>query len=271
MSLSFWSPKGRAGWPRDCDGFVFLGRAVDRMGRAMFGTDWTDDTMIAVYKGPSPPSKPLRRPVRMAVLPARIPNLDPQLEAAEDAVRPLPSRDDSSQLIHALRALAEVNRKRAALVGSMQERVINAASRGDLAFAFRQDGRMKAVEARLWNEPGVETRFARCTFDPAKPFYNSMLPGANHRDLYVTEASLHDFLRMQPEAELVVGSGDLSSFSPLLQFAVRLALKWKTDSAWTPPKRDALTHAVQQEWKQVHGTDLTPTRAEYIGWILKHP
>src|SRR5690349_10255169 len=55
MENKFWASTYK--WPEDPKGYVFLARAVQRVGSAMFGGAWTGREVLAEYKWWQPPSK----------------------------------------------------------------------------------------------------------------------------------------------------------------------------------------------------------------------
>jgi hypothetical protein len=61
MDLKFWARPHE--WPRDPSGYVFLARAVEKIGRARFGDKWTGEELTAqgVVRAQNAQLEPLRR------------------------------------------------------------------------------------------------------------------------------------------------------------------------------------------------------------------
>lgn len=125
----------------------------------------------------------------------------------------------------------------------------------------KEGGGPLALPADFWFRDDLpEAIFAKCEYKR----------GSEKYWVFLDRAPLEALLSVLPNGALHVGS-DLSRFSPLLKFVVHLAGKWNTDANWTPESNKVLKWKIQQEWKSIHGTELSPTTAEYVMYILKHP
>jgi len=147
-------------WPRDPFEYVFLARAVQAIGQARFGDDWT---------GKEATTEPVKLPPRLATQEAR---------RQQEAQRPIFqrlitvhkeifARCESGELVSAIRAKA--------------------------------GGKMTVVRRAWWNTESCYNRFTMCQLNPREPFRLG-LEGDDCWWIFLTKKSLEKFLQSQPFA-----------------------------------------------------------------------
>jgi hypothetical protein len=172
--LDFW--RNPAAWPRDSADFVFLGRAIHSIGKAIFSHYWTGDEPVidllprrlnnfyfdhgkvndsVVCKG-RPPDRIVLRPTASEEWPLTV-----KLNAAAMGV--------DSELAPAL------DRFR-----SVQARIATLAEAGDLITASRQKvgGEMQPIPSPWWHTERLISRFDFCHLNPDDPFETGKLGGS---------------------------------------------------------------------------------------------
>jgi hypothetical protein len=183
-------------WPRDPHGYVFLGQAIDEIGRAKF-KEWT---------GTEPDTKDV------ALLPS-LAEADHWAKGHADRLltdhRPdLPPRrcyhlsdpefvDEQWTVAFDLaRRLHDERRPALERLRSVQDEISAACEAGILVTAVRgHDGKMQECPRQWWNTEQLESRFSRCKLNPRDPFDDHSLAARSddHLWIFVTGASLHQF------------------------------------------------------------------------------
>jgi hypothetical protein len=203
--LPFWAK--RSAWPHDPAGYVFLARALDEIGRAKFGNEWTGKESIteSVSLLPLIPelARPYekeqahkalvtkrpefqRQPVRYGRYgPAKIMFTSEEWAAARATVQ-----HEHDTRLPALQRLAAV-----------QKEIVKRCEAGELVSAIRPvaGGAMREVPRDWWNTEKWHSRFVMCQLNPRKPFELG-IAGDNYCWIFVTRQSLDAYLRSRASA-----------------------------------------------------------------------
>jgi hypothetical protein len=187
-----------AWWPRDPHGYVFLGQAIDQVGRAKF-KEWT---------GTEPETKDV------SLLPSSLAIADHWAKGHADRLltghRPdIPPRrcyhlsdpeftdEQWTVAIELARRLNGEGKPALERLRSVQDEISTASEAGTLLTAVRgPDGEMQECPRKWWNAERLEDRFNRCKLNPHDPFDDRSL-GAKRDDylwIFVTGDGLHQFL-----------------------------------------------------------------------------
>lgn len=262
-----WSDK--SAWPVTDSKNVFLADAVQMVGRAKYGEKWTglepDLGIRPPVIPPLPPAKRAEAPPRslasphLAAAPARAPVLRDDPDAHVWAWR-----------IYAARCSEEKRAEHSLRLNGVVEWIAERGRGGDILTVGRFVNWTEhfPLPVTVWNaEPLWLKRFSECQF----PYRSSPTHHPVPTYLFLERGGLERCIGTLEHSASAVSQVELATFSPLLQFAVALARKWKADVNWAPLKIDALKFEVQREWKAAHGTELNKTPAEYIARIIKFP
>lgn len=155
----FWIDPNQ--WPREPSGYVFLARAFDMIGRAMFGPNWTGEECLAGQ---------------------------PRLLTS-------PQSPDA-MAVHKT-ALAAYEKKKTVqneIAMRCESRQINS------AFRYVEGGEMLDINPICWNTDNLDPRFALCQLDPRNPF-GSAISGDHFGWIFLEREDLERFLLSQPFAE----------------------------------------------------------------------
>jgi len=151
---SFWDHPGA--WPHDPPGYVFLARACQEVGRAMFGAQWAD-----TWGEPDEPPD------------------DCDLAPWEQYKRKC---DEFQNAFVAMRAAVVASIARQCEIGTLAA-----------AVRPKPGGQMIPLEQHIWNLEGVERRFHRCDMSLDDPFETG---GGSSRPywIFIERVSLDRFL-----------------------------------------------------------------------------
>ena len=167
-SIDFWKNPQR--WPRDTDSHLFLGRAVDKVGRAIFGDEWT---------GKEPTTELMRYPPKERLkLIGGIPRSVQLTEKARKAALAIVTRDHYEQSAAALR------------FSRVRGEIIQSAEAGKLEMAVRAKvgGEFEPLPRSWWNSERLINRFHFCQLNPTEPFGIGS-EGDKHQWIFVTRDS----------------------------------------------------------------------------------
>ena len=166
-----WCDAHRKQWGDAPVGYVYLGEAVLRFGRALAGDQWRDDDLV-----------------HADVEPPKVPRLGEN--ALSDMLEH--ARHSREQKLHAAKRRAD-----AAIA-----HVIEEARRGLLALHIRsvKGGPLSAMPAACWDKEKSRHVFKQCVVSPEPPFRVAR-PREWH-DVYCDEANLAARLRAMPGAKL---------------------------------------------------------------------
>ena len=157
--VKFWTI--REGWPRDTASHVFLGNAVNEIGKALFGSEWN---------GAEPCVKSL-------------------VSWPKGKLERFGITNEQVASDHAA--------KRSALerFSKVQDQIIQLAETERLVTALRPDagGDPVAVHRSFWNSERLSVRFYRCQMNPRDPF-GAGVAGDGYCWIFVTRESLQGCL-----------------------------------------------------------------------------
>lgn len=214
----FWIT--RSGWPSDAYGYVFLGRAVRDIGKALFPDEWTGHEMAMPEPYPHDiffidgeertEPKPLfwiELPLLTTLERVLLENhKDVRIErTAPPARRPILTEE---QYMVALLTIEKINplRVSARLRAATVKQVIEHALRdGKIKFALlpaRGGEFITQTQAFWWNIPSSTHRWKRCQMSPADP-YSTAFSGAGFMHVFVDGADLKSITESvkKPEAK----------------------------------------------------------------------
>jgi hypothetical protein len=242
MHYAIWNRE--KGWPADTDAYVFLARAVQRVGLAMHGAEWLGSEMKVRRKG-----TPLRGGDEVTILfiPARFNRLRHSLPSMSP-----PITDEAA-------ALQRVETVYRAIVAACQSGKLESAARP------RIGGKIQRLPKSVWNTERWWSRFDTCEIDVERPFDH---PFARDRGswIFVTSTSLSDFLLSlpkQPQCEQ-----ELPHLSPYLRLMLIVAKRLDITPQHQPLKKAVVTE-LRSQW--TGDSPLSDSLVEAMGTILREP
>lgn len=293
VAEEFWSVAGQADWPRDPAGFVFLGRAVDQIGKAIVGPDWKLSNMKArppgvpnILKGSlrnpssSMMSSDVRRTSDADVLLRRLrpdiarpPRPSTAMPFFNEGDRPSYLKLTDDEWVAARQAAQnDVEQTGAAVAQAKRVRnaIADAAASGGLLVYLRSNGHMVVTKKEWWNTDRLGPRFAWCQINPHDPF-GIGVGGDKFCHLFVEAHSLENFIRMQTHGDFVITNSDLSSLSPYLRFAIAFALKHDIVAGKNGGTRDWLAAQIEQDWNAANDAPLTGKTIDALCQAMRFP
>jgi hypothetical protein len=167
--LKFW--QNPSSWPRDTMEFVFLGRAVSTIGKALYPSDWTGEEPIN------------------GLVPQQItPHLRPPPGTSASELRASTKKYATTLLI---KMMDDLNSRQRFL--SVQSTIALLAEGGKLVTAWRptDGGKQQLIPRQWWNTELLQPRFDFCRINPSKPFDTASSDEANCW-VFVTQESLRE-------------------------------------------------------------------------------
>ncbi len=233
--FQFW--RSQATWPDDAYGFVFLARAIQRIGKATFAGEWTDTEPFTTPLIETPQSMIQRGVPALAALeayrkelsaliatndPSKLswkvetyrvrPPLQP-LRTARDNPRPTAQSDDGVRTRQVLSdeavkygegLIPEENQRRneakarwARVLGLVKDALRD----GKIGYVTlpTHGGAFSAPQPKeWWNVPSIENRIAMCRINPVAP-YSSGFSGNGYEHIFVDGADLSRLLPAPPK------------------------------------------------------------------------
>lgn len=281
MHVTFWQEPQL--WPSDPTGFVFLARAVQTIGAAMFGEEWTtkEVTTDLIRQLPNQANAWPAEDTRALLLLNRPVPLGAHQHAPSDAdwatrvIRSAQAASARSQLTEEDWSLAqaEIGRLNQAAqpairrLGIVQREIVKCCESGVLASAARPraGGQMSILATTVWNTEQWHQRFSMCQLNPRKPF-DLGFAGDAYCWIFLTSASLDAFLLNLPAANM--SAADLPHLSPYLRVMIAVAKKL----AITPenqPKKESVVAEIEAAWRD--GSPLTSHLAGIMATLLREP
>jgi len=147
-------------WPRDPFEYVFLARAVQAIGRARFGDEWTGEEATT----------------ELVKLPLAL--------ATQEAQR---QQEGQRAIIQRLRTVHQE-----IVAGCESGELVS-------AIRLKAGGAMKFVRREWWNTEYWLNRFVMCQLNPSKPF-DLGFAGDDYHWIFLTKESLEKYLQRQPFA-----------------------------------------------------------------------
>jgi hypothetical protein len=251
-----------AWWPRNPHGYVFLGEAIDQIGRATF-QDWT---------GAEPDTEDV------PLLPTLLKEADHWAKGHADRLLSkhcphLPSRVFSDPqftdeqwgiAVELARRIHDERQPSLARLCRVHDEILTACEAGVLTTAVRErDGDMRESPRKWWNGAGLETRLKRCKLNPDDPFGASrMMPKEDvYLWIFVTAGSLNLLLSRlgdvsAPSDQTVAILEAISNLWPKeIPAGIRAKERREKIAAWLKdkgrhvPPDDALDRAIQRAMK----------------------
>jgi hypothetical protein len=290
----FW--RNQHEWPRDTPDYVFLGRVVHLLGRAMFMNEWIGDepTLQLLQELPKVPlngssgrayyahdllmknrpdlrRKPIHQRPRIQGLftpPPTISFTKKEWQAALDIIR-----ENNERCSPGLIRLAQV-----------REKIINMAADGTLATALRPiaGGDQEPAPPVWWNTERAFNRFYYCQMNPIEPF-SIAVAGDEFRWIYVRRDSLAIALNdSSPPAHRSSapapasnkgGRPDEYNWAEMKEFARQLvqAKGYPGPNNRALPTKAQLVEAVTNEFAEVYDQHpaQSSVRRRVNGWLVE--
>ncbi|WP_161850400.1 hypothetical protein [Bradyrhizobium sp. CCBAU 051011] len=185
-------------WPRDTASHIFLARAMDSIGKVLFGENWHG---VLDITSELPPSLPISM---------RHTDISTRNRAYDLLVKHRPDRGLTPRGTSRSRELCEeewsaardvVSEQRAAVRPSVdrfkgvEQALLSGAESGKIFTAFRSTdgGQFTDMPAWWWNTEKISNRFLRCQINPRDPF-GAGFAGKDYCWIFVTHESLHTYL-----------------------------------------------------------------------------
>lgn len=253
LKPSFWDHRSR--WPRGGRANVFIGDAIEEIGRTKFGETWAGNEIHAYDYTPDFPT----------------------LASYLEILSLIPSPDHEAEWVQRRQQWEKVKLDREASLARLMWCIdwIGDAARDRTLSTFLRvvdtggvgAGFFPASET-LWNvEPLLERRFHLGHFEWLPP-----LPSDESVPVFAffTRDSLDRALGSIESRSSRTPYADLSILSPRLRFAVDFAIRLHIDAKWEPPKITILQHMIEEAWAKEHGTKLPASSAADIARLVKH-
>jgi hypothetical protein len=159
------------GWPSDDQGYVFLARAVDEVGKHLFGGTWSSDDPRAF------PPKPA------------------DFSAMTDMHLKFSPYEWKAAAADVKKKFAAANR-----FDSVVHQIATWCRRGQLVVGLRPvaGGAISSQSSTFWQTERLEPRFHRCQMNPKDP-YGIAIGGKNHQYIFVTRETLDRCLESLPK------------------------------------------------------------------------
>jgi hypothetical protein len=214
IALDFWARPHV--WPLDPDGYVFLARAVEEIGRAMFGQHWTGKEITTEHVRSLPDQAQgtvsdasyahdvlMKLPKYSKQLPSPKTVLPPSLNSvlSQPAGLALFQVDSftTEQWSAAQAAVRRQQKERAPALQRLSQVQLNIVKRcesGELISAIRSraGGDMREVPRAWWNTESWHNRFTMCQVNPKEPFGIGSA-GDSYCWIFLTRESLDKYLQ----------------------------------------------------------------------------
>jgi hypothetical protein len=274
MIYDFWSAPDR--WPMDPNSYIFLARAVSRIGEAMFGPEWTGTETTTKIFAPSlrelNKSSPAERIWAYQALmrgsrkyrkkhTAPVARYTPSSLIARHLT---PGEWKEAQTI--IRQEYEAAGPALQRFAAVQREITKRCESGELISAIRaKDGGMRPVSSQWWNTDNAHARFAMCQLNPKEPF-SVASAGDNFCWIFLNIASLERFLLAQPFT--MPEAGIDVHLSPYLKTMLSVAKKLEIKSD-CQPKKQVIIAELQASWPG--STPLSQNLASAMATLLREP
>lgn len=258
-------------WPKAPSQYAFIYAAINLVGAAIFGSDWSGEELLAVTWIESPRAERTRARVFRPTPPVPHSLSNPR---PREPVRYAPIEHVLDWKAEKLHEQWEANRSAAERLNKSVDWIAQKCRDGELRSFYRLrvgGGPVMPMSAHEWNvdiplmtfvSNGGNNRFCR-DLKSAGPFDTFV---------FFEKDELLNVLRREPNAPLVVSESDLSRLSPYLQGAVRLALRkgyTSRKACETNPVREA---EIRGAWPDLFpGITISDNAVEAITRVIGFP
>jgi hypothetical protein len=253
----FWLKSSE--WPKDASTDVFLARAFDRVGKAMFGSEWEG---TEVYTEVSPP------------IPTLIPPKSENYKYFESIVRAIlkrhvgtltPENWEEARRLHQQKhadANTRVQRR-----NTVYDAIVAGCQTGFLQTSYRPvaGGAFESIPTVWWNTERTAQRFSYCQINPNDP-YAVGVAGDQFCWIFVTAESLAQFLVQSPHSE--VASKFDGHLSPYMRVMVSVAAKMQITPE-NQPKKAAVEAELKTAWTL--SKPLSANKIDVMATLLREP
>jgi len=258
----FW--KKSIGWPNDNSSFVFLGRAVQAIGKSMFGADWTGDEPCRDLMKELP-IIPERSGWRAKLAHDLLVKQHPEFNRQQQKGYRHSFEFTGTEWMAAVMIIKKQNEQQMPGVRRFSEvlgQIIHLAEAGLLITAIREKvgGDPTPIPRRWWNSERIRGRFDYCQLNPDDP-YGLGIAGDRYQWIFVTRESL---MSCAPGA---FAEDEQASKSVVTAPAVTVSLE---DPA--KPQRRLAAANIEPEfrrWREQQTDDYIPTEAEDIAYMKR--
>jgi hypothetical protein len=224
-AVEFWARPDV--WPRDPLGYIFLARAIEEIGRAMFGEDWTGKEVTTDFVRSLPDY------FKASIFDASYAR-DILMKLPEYATQfpPLPEWGDPPSYFtfkEWLAAQAAVRRQQEEQaptfkrLSAVKLEIVARCESGELISAIRPvvGGAMRIAARVWWNTERWHSRFTMCQLNPDDPFGGGFA-GDNFYWIFLTRESLDAYLQKKaagarPRATARAETAAISELAAMLQ------------------------------------------------------
>jgi hypothetical protein len=260
-----------AAWPKAPSQFVFILEAVNVVGAALSGADWTGGELLAVSWLESPRAqRQLARRFR------------PSPPIPHSLANPYQRKTDKPEPVEHLKDWQaeklnehwEANAKASDRLFKAVDWIAQKCRDGELTAFWRLrtgGGPLRPMNPYEWN---VDTPLSTFVSEGGNKRYCRELKTAGPFETFVffEKAQLLEVIRHEPDAPVVVSHADLSRLSPYLQLAVRVALEKGYFNEQATPKIAARAYEVAALWKDyLPGVPFSPSAAEQLARFIGFP
>lgn len=281
MTQDFWLQKHL--WPSDPADYVFLTRAVNRIGQAMFGSEWDgrEPTAKPVHALPERGKAEARDELRAyEILKAISPDFvarerdkhadwKPKHDPRTGRLLPASDKMTADDWLVAQKHVQGQNDAIAPALRrfiKVQQEIARACEAGELVSALRpsRGGTMQTVPRQFWNTERWRDRFIWCQMNPKDPF-SIGFAGENFCWIFITAESLEKFVSLRPFSKLA--SETLSHLSPYMRVLLAVAKELEITPENQPLKK-IVSAAIESRWT---GEPLSEKLLDAMGTILREP
>jgi hypothetical protein len=237
MTNRFWRTPGD--WPLDPPRYVFLARAFDEIGRALFGDKWSREV--------TPPKTKLA---------------DSQMS---EKSQELADNDDLESILLDENEKDNADDEHHRMWVAVKDEILKQCLAGHLVGAVRptEGGETTDLQAKMWNAEKLGHRFDRCQMSLRHPFATS--PKLDPHWIFLSRESLRKYLAAQPYGS--VSTETPKHISPYLK--IMLIVTERMDI--TPdkqPKKDEVIAEIDKTWT---GKQLSRKLAEVMATLIREP
>lgn len=267
--------------PKCSSSYLFIWDAMELVGRAKFGDDWTGSELDVLNWPVSPIVERDQRQESFRKLFAQ-PQPMPALKVRKSSPPILmPSVLSENYSGHATTRLADQKLRERETVWAANVAAL-CRLRGSSNWLLEQfrNGQIRAF-SRSVGKPGepvamppdewfvedtFKTRFVAGRYDRWLPRMTRPTPAY----IFVDRAGIERAISTLANASAVVTTTDLSACSSYLRFAVAFSLKYRDNlGEWSRP---AIEAQLRQDWNMANPTDqMSPTMAERMSYVVKAP
>lgn len=269
--IRFPLPQARSNWPKAPSQFVFIFEAINLVGSAIFGAEWTGEELASINWIESPKAQLARaRQYQKPVKP--IPNSLSEPRRRQVTYAPIEHlKDWRAQMLH---VDWEQNRRAVKRLFECVDWIAQRCRDGELTAFWRLQtggGPILPMRADEWN---IDNPFSTFVASGGNKRLCRELKYGGPFEIFVffEKRELQEVLKHQPEVPLIVGETDLSRLSPYLRLAVWVALEQGYSSEGDTPKLAERSYQVRRRWDEyLPGVPFSESAANQLARFIGFP